>query len=90
MFRGAVPIQEIVEKLKISTQRVYELEADALHKLRNPKLRKQWEDIVDTINLLNTQTENLIQEMDIEDEELIPHAEYLYQDTISRTIEFGG
>lgn len=43
-------LQEIADTLGVTRERARQIEAQALKKLKHPKLRKQWEAIIDTVH----------------------------------------
>lgn len=42
-------LQEIADTLGVTRERARQIEAQALKKLKHPKLRKQWEEIIETV-----------------------------------------
>lgn len=45
-------LQEIADTLGVTRERVRQIEVTALKKLRHPKLRKKWEAIIETVNMI--------------------------------------
>lgn len=46
-------LQEIADLLGVTRERARQIEIMAIKKLRQPKLRKQWEEIVESIDALS-------------------------------------
>lgn len=46
-------LQEIAEMLGVTRERARQIEIMAIKKLRHPKLRKQWEEIIESLDALN-------------------------------------
>lgn len=46
-------LQEIAETLGVTRERARQIETMAIKKLRQPKLRKQWEEIIESLDALN-------------------------------------
>ena len=42
-------LQEVADKLGVTRERARQIEAQAIKRLKHPKLRKQWEEIIDTL-----------------------------------------
>lgn len=45
-------LQEIANQLGVTRERARQIEMQALKKLKHPRFRKQWKDIVESIDLL--------------------------------------
>ena len=46
-------LQEIADKLGLTRERVRQIEMSALKKLKHPKLRAQWGNIIDSVRDMN-------------------------------------
>jgi transcriptional regulator with XRE-family HTH domain len=67
-------LQQIADKLGISKQRVQQIEARAMEKLRSPSLTKKWQDIMDTVQELNKpKIDNRIMKMSIDTRVFFDH-----------------
>jgi len=52
-FNGdSYTLQEIANMLGVTRERARQIEMQALKKLKHPRFRKQWKDIVESIDLL--------------------------------------
>lgn len=50
-------LQEIADTLGVTRERTRQIEAIALKKLKHPKLRAQWENIIDSVRDINNTTQ---------------------------------
>lgn len=53
-------LQEIGDKLGLTRERVRQIEMSALKKLKHPKLRAQWGDIIDSVRDMNDSTQKAL------------------------------
>jgi DNA-directed RNA polymerase sigma subunit (sigma70/sigma32) len=50
-------LQEIADTLGVTRERARQIEIQALKKLKQPKLRVQWENIIDSVRDMNDSTQ---------------------------------
>jgi RNA polymerase primary sigma factor len=55
-YYGEHTLEEIAGKLGITRERVRQIEQQALKKLKHPKFRKKWQDILETFAVLSTKS----------------------------------
>lgn len=54
-FNGdAYTLAEVAEKLGVTRERARQIEMQALKKLKHPRLRKQWEVITESMNMVGS------------------------------------
>ena len=53
IYGDSYTLQEIAEIMGITRERVRQIEAQALKKLKHPRYRKQWNEILETIHMLS-------------------------------------
>ena len=53
-------LQEIADKLGLTRERVRQIEMSALKKLKHPKLRAQWGDVIDSVHDINDSTQKAL------------------------------
>lgn len=53
-------LQEIADTLGVTRERTRQIEMQALKKLKHPKLRAQWENIIDSVRDMNNSTQKAL------------------------------
>jgi len=53
-------LQEIADTLGVTRERARQIEMQALKKLKHPKLRAQWENIIDSVRDMNDSMQKVI------------------------------
>ncbi len=53
IYGDSYTLQEIAEIMGITRERVRQIETQALKKLKHPRYRKQWNEILETIHMLS-------------------------------------
>jgi DNA-directed RNA polymerase sigma subunit (sigma70/sigma32) len=53
-------LQEIADTLGVTRERARQIEMQALKKLKQPKLRAQWENIIDSVRDMNDSMQKVI------------------------------
>lgn len=53
-------LQEIADTLGVTRERARQIEMQALKKLKHPKLRAQWENIIDSVRDMNNSTQKAL------------------------------
>lgn len=53
-------LQEIADTLGVTRERARQIEMQALKKLKHPKLRAQWENIIDSVRNMNDSTQKAL------------------------------
>lgn len=53
-------LQEIADTLGVTRERARQIEMQALKKLKHPKLRAQWENIIDSVCDMNNSTQKAL------------------------------
>lgn len=48
-------LAEVAEKLRVTRERARQIEMQALKKLKHPRLRKQWETITDSMDMIGSE-----------------------------------
>ena len=52
-------LQEIADRLGVTRERARQIEMQALKKLKHPKLRAQWENIIDSVRDINDSSQKI-------------------------------
>ena len=52
-YNNSYTLQEIADLMDVSRERARQIEAQAIKKLKQPKLRKQWNEIMESIHMLS-------------------------------------
>ncbi|OHE00711.1 MAG: hypothetical protein A2W82_04950 [Sulfurimonas sp. RIFCSPLOWO2_12_36_12] len=53
-------LQEVAKLLGVTRERARQIEMQALKKLKQPKLRAEWENIIDSVRYINDSTQKAI------------------------------
>ncbi|MDO9267092.1 MAG: sigma factor-like helix-turn-helix DNA-binding protein [Sulfurimonas sp.] len=60
-FSGDIyTLQEVAKLLGVTRERARQIEMQALKKLKQPKLRAEWESIIDSMRYINDSTQKAI------------------------------
>ena len=52
-YNNSYTLQEIADLMDVSRERARQIEAQAIKKLKQPKLRKQWNEIMESNHMLS-------------------------------------
>jgi DNA-directed RNA polymerase sigma subunit (sigma70/sigma32) len=58
-YNGEHTLEEIAGKLGVTRERVRQIEQQALKKLKHPKFRKKWQDILETAAGISKKAERI-------------------------------
>jgi RNA polymerase primary sigma factor len=60
IYGDSYTLQEIANMLGVTRERARQIEMQALKKLKHPRFRKQWNEIMETSHMLSNGRENMI------------------------------